>query len=225
MSDLGRRALSQLAVLAAVMALVLFASAGTLRYWQAWAWLTLFFAASAAGTFHLLARDPALLRRRLTAGPAAETERSQRVIMTLATLAFFALLAVSGLDRRFAWSNVPVAVAIAGDALTVAGFAIIFRVYRENSFAAATIAVAADQPLVTTGPYAIVRHPMYAGGLVMLAGMPPALGSWWGLLALAVMLPALVWRLVDEERLLSRRLPGYAEYRAALRWRLLPGIW
>jgi len=105
------------------------------------------------------------------------------------------------------------------------GFFLIFRVYRENTFSAATVEVAAGQRVVATGPYAVVRHPMYASGLLYMLGTPLALGSYWGFVALAAMTPFLLWRLLDEERLLTRDLPGYAEYRRRIRYRLVPLIW
>jgi protein-S-isoprenylcysteine O-methyltransferase Ste14 len=224
MSNLNLKAWLWLIYLALVMALLLFAPAGTLRYWQAWVYLVVFFAISALTTLDLMKNDPALLRRRMRGGPGAEKEASQKIIMLFALIGFDALLVVPALDRRFHWSDMPVPIVIAGDLLTIAGFAIIFLVYRENSFASATIEVAPDQRVIATGPYAIVRHPMYAGALLYLLAMPLALGSWWALLIVATLAPFIVWRLIDEERFLAARLPGYAQYRAKIRWRLIPGI-
>ena len=137
---------------------------------------------------------------------------------------FFALLILPGLDHRCGWSTAPLAVVIAGDVLVAAGFYVVFFVYKENSFSSATIEVAKDQRVIATGPYAIVRHPMYAGGSLLLIGTPLALGSYWGLLAFVAMSPFLLWRIFDEERFLERNLPGYMEYRGKVRWRLIPGI-
>ena len=119
----------------------------------------------------------------------------------------------------------PLAAVVTGDALFVVGFLLIARVYRENTFTSATIGIAEGQRVISSGPYAIVRHPMYASALVYLAGTPLALSSYWGLLALVFMLPFLVWRLVDEEHLLVRELPGYADYRRQIRYRLVPFVW
>jgi protein-S-isoprenylcysteine O-methyltransferase Ste14 len=132
---------------------------------------------------------------------------------------------VPGFDRRFGWSAVPVAVVVAGNALTAVGFALVDRVYRANPYSSATIEISRNQRVVTKGPYAIVRHPMYASALLYLVGMPLALGSWWGLVGLAIMLPFLIWRLLDEERFLAGALPGYRAYEQRVRHRLLPGIW
>jgi len=208
-----------------VMGLVLFISAGTIRYWQAWTYLLLFVGMSAVITLDLLRRDPALLERRLKGGPTAERRPVQRLIMLGASLGFIALLVVPALDRRFQWSVVPIGGILTGDALFALGFAFIWRVYRENTFTAATIEVTAGQRVISTGPYAIVRHPMYASALLYLVGTPLALGSYWGLLALPLMLPFLFWRLIDEERLLARDLPGYTDYQQRVRYRLVPFLW
>jgi protein-S-isoprenylcysteine O-methyltransferase Ste14 len=132
---------------------------------------------------------------------------------------------VPALDHRFAWSRVPIHFVVAGDLLVAAGFVIVFLVFRENSFASAAIEVGAGQKVIETGPYGLVRHPMYAGALVLLAGIPLALGSFWGLLALVPFTGVIAWRLLDEEAFLSRELPGYEAYRGRVRHRLVPGVW
>jgi len=222
---LNARAWLALAILAIVMGLVLFVTAGTVHYWQAWVYLAVFFGISALVTVYLMRRDPALLERRMRGGPTAEPEPSQRIIMWLVSVGFVALLVVPAVDRRFGWSHLPSWVALAGNALTVIGFYLIFLVYRENTYGAATIRVTADQRVISTGPYAVVRHPMYASASLYLIGTPLALGSLWGLVPLVLIVPALIWRLLDEERLLARDLPGYAEYQRRVRYRLLPAIW
>ena len=220
-----RKMFISLAALIVVMAALIFFPAGTLDYWQAWLFLACYFLASLLLSFWLVRHDPALLERRMRGGPFAEGERSQKIIMTLTSLGFVALLVVPGFDRRFGWSRMPAPVAIAGDLLLLAGWFGIFVVFRANSYAAATIQVTAGQKVISTGPYAIVRHPMYAAALLMLLGIPLALGSWWGVLAWAALLPALAWRLTDEERVLLRDLDGYADYRRKVRSRLIPFMW
>ena len=195
------------------------------RYWHAWVYLSLFFALSAVITQDLLRRDPALLQRRMKGGPTAEGRPLQRLIMFGASLGFVSLLVVPALDFRHGWSSVPVTGVVIGDVLFAVGFGFIGRVYRENTYTSATIEVTAGQRVIDTGPYAVVRHPMYASALLYLVGTPLALGSYWGFLGLAFMLPFLVWRLLDEERLLARELPGYAAYQARVRYRLIPGFW
>jgi protein-S-isoprenylcysteine O-methyltransferase Ste14 len=225
MATLKARAWLSLAVLAAVMGLVIFVAAGSLRYWHAWIYLLLFFGLSTIITLDLMRRDPALLERRMKGGPTAERRPQQRLIMLGASLGFIALLVVPALDFRFGWSVVPLGGVVVGDALFVLGFGFIGRVYRENTFTAATIEVAKGQQVISTGPYAVVRHPMYASALLYLLGTPLALGSYWGLVALLGMLPFLIWRLLDEERLLAMELPGYIDYQRKVQFRLVPGVW
>jgi protein-S-isoprenylcysteine O-methyltransferase Ste14 len=225
MSMLHKKAFGGLLFLFLVMASVLFLAAGTLDYWQAWTFLAVYFAASFAITFYLMKKDPKLLQRRMSGGPAAEKLPMQKVIMSFASLGFTGLMVVPPLDHRFAWSHMPAWVVPAGDVLVVLGWLAIFFVFKANTFSSATIELAPGQKVISTGPYALVRHPMYAGGFVMLLGIPIALGSWWGMLVIAAILPALIWRLVDEENFLARNLPGYAEYRSEVRYRLIPRVW
>ena len=225
MKSLGARAWFALAVLAAVMGLLLFVPAGTVHYWQAWVYLAIFTGASALITLDLLRRDRALLERRMSGGPTAEKRPAQKLIMLGTSVGFIALLVVPALDYRFGWSAVPPGGVIAGDLLVAIGFGLIARVYRENTFTSATIEVAENQRVISTGPYAIVRHPMYASGLLYLLGTPLALGSYWGLIPIAALLPFLIWRLFDEERFLAEHLPGYTEYQKRVRYRLVLFVW
>ena len=220
-----RRSIEGMAQLVVAMALCIFLPAWTVRYWQAWLLLAVFFGCTIAITVDLYRRDPALLERRLHAGPAAEKEASQRIIQALASLVFLAVLVVPALDHRFGWTPLPPAAALAGDALVALGFWIVWRVFRENTFTSGAIEVDASQRVIDTGPYAIVRHPMYVGGLLLFLGMPLALGSGVGLLVFVPALFAIVWRLLDEERFLVSNLPGYADYRQRTRYRLLPFLW
>ncbi len=222
---LAARASLSLAALAVAMGLLVFVPAGTVRYWQGWVYLAVFFGASLITTLDLLRRDPALLERRMSGGPTAEQRGTQKVVMLGASAAFIALLVVPALDHRFGWSTIPLGVVVIGDVLVAVGFLFIFRVYRENTFTSATIEIAQNQTVVSTGPYAIVRHPMYASAMLYLIGTPLALGSYWGLLAVAAMVPFLIWRLFDEERMLVANLAGYAEYRRKVSYRLIPYIW
>lgn len=207
------------------ISVLLFVPAGTVHYWQAWIFLTVFGLLGLGITLYLMNTDPGLLQRRTVAGPTAEKEPVQRIIMALASLGFVSILVVSALDHRFGWATVPSYVSIAGDALIVFGYIIIFFVFKQNSFASATIEHSSEQKVVTTGLYALVRHPMYMGGFIYLFGTPLALGSLWGLLVLALMMPALIWRLLEEEKFLVKNLPGYAEYQKKVRRRLVPFIW
>jgi len=211
--------------LIAALGLLLFSPAWTFDYWQAWLYLFVFAASSALITVYLWKKDPKLLERRIDAGPGAEKEKSQKLIQLLASFVFLGAMILPSLDRRFSWSAVPVQVVIAGDVLTVLGFLIVFLVFRENTFTAATIVVTLDQKVVSTGPYAVVRHPMYSGALVMLFGTPLALGSWWGLLMFVAMIFVIAWRARDEERFLVKNLSGYRDYCQTVRYRLVPFAW
>lgn len=217
--------IGQLVVLILVFAAIIFAAAGTFDYWQAWLFLACYFLASVALTVWLARHDPELLKRRMRGGPFAEGERSQKIIMTLTSLGFVAGLVIPGLDRRFGWSEVPPAVSVLADVVHLAGWLGIWFVFRANTYAAATIKVDSGQTVISTGPYALVRHPMYAAALFMILAISVALGSWWGLLVWVAVLPILIWRLLDEERVLLRDLDGYADYRRKVRWRLIPRVW
>ncbi len=224
-SSLVRRSLTAGAILFLVMAALLFGGAGTLAWRQGWLFLLVYFAWAAGVSVWLYRHDPALFARRLSGGPTAEKHPAQRVIMSIASAGFTGLLIVPAFDHRFGWSTAPDWLPLAGNLLFSAGWFAIVLVFRANSFGASTVEVMPGQTVVSTGPYAIVRHPMYAGAMFLLGGMPLALGSWWGLVPLALTLPVLVWRLLDEERLLTRDLPGYATYKDKVRYRLIPGVW
>jgi protein-S-isoprenylcysteine O-methyltransferase Ste14 len=222
---LPAQAFAGLAFLAIVMGLLLFVAAGTVHFVAGWQFLVVFLTCSLAITLYLLKHDPALLARRVKAGPVAEQRPRQRLIQGIASAAFLALLAVPGLDRRFGWTHLGAPLVVVGDAGVVAGFLIVFLAFRENSFASAVIEVGAAQKVIDTGPYARVRHPMYAGALLLVAGIPAALGSLWGLAALVPLAAVIVWRLLDEEVFLTAELPGYIAYCRKVRYRLIPFVW
>ena len=223
--SLNLRAIASVFVLTSIMGMIIVAAAGTIEYWQAWIYLAVSFVVSLLITIYLIRNDPELLKRRMIGGPTREQRKSQRVIMLFTSLAFLALLVVPALDKRFSWSAVPLPVVLLGNLFVIVGFYFIFRVYRENSYASATIEIAKDQKVIDTGPYSLVRHPMYTSALIYLFGTPLALGSYWGLLPFLLVIPFLIWRLKDEEKLLRTELNGYEEYRQKVRHRLVPGLW
>ncbi len=212
-------------MLLVITAAVIFASAWTFDYWQAWTFLVVFFGSAFAITIYLMKADPKLLERRISAGPFNEKEASQKIIQSLAQASFLLVIIFPALDHRFGWSMVPPYVNIAGDVLIIIGFYIVFLTFRENTHASALIEVEADQKVVSTGPYALVRHPMYIGALILLLGMPLALGSSWGVVTLIPITAVIVWRLLDEERFLAKNLLGYAEYENKVKYRLVPFVW
>jgi protein-S-isoprenylcysteine O-methyltransferase Ste14 len=206
------------------IALAIFLSAGTFAYWQAWGYL----AATAVTSIPLaayFAKDPILLENRTRIGPAAEQRKIQKVILTCAAVPFVAAFVVPALDHRFGWSYVPAWLSVAGDLLIIASMWMVYRVFKENSFGAATVEITSNQKVVSTGPYAIVRNPMYSCAVLYFIGLSLALGSYWGFAADFLAVLGLVWRLYDEENFLAQNLPGYPEYQAKVRWHLVPGIY
>jgi protein-S-isoprenylcysteine O-methyltransferase Ste14 len=220
-----RKSLLGLIWLILALGLMLFIPAGTLDFWQAWIYLIIFSISSLLVTLYLMKNDTELLKRRIKAGSKAEKERSQKIIQFFAGFSFMGILIVPGLDHRFRWSDVPLYQVIAGEIFVAIGFFIVFIVFKENTFASATIETAENQTVVSTGPYAIVRHPMYSGALLMLLFTPLALGSYWGVLFVILMIVVIVGRLLEEEKFLSKTLPGYNAYCQKTRFRLIPQIW
>jgi protein-S-isoprenylcysteine O-methyltransferase Ste14 len=223
--DLRRTVLLGLLRLQAILALVIFVPAGSLYYWQGWLFWIVFFACVLVVTLYFVKHDPHLIENRMEAGPTAETEKTQKIIQAFTGVLAAALVIVSALDHRFQWSRVPATIILMSELLIVCGFAIVFEVFKENSFAASTIKVEAEQRVIATGLYGWVRHPMYVGGALMILAAPLALGSLWALLIAVALNTGIVVRLLDEERYLSANLPGYEAYRHQVRYRLIPLLW
>ena len=222
---LTRKALLGSAWLLLVLWMLLFIPAGSLHFWQAWVFWALFSVSVLLITMYFLRRDPALIERRLRAGPSAEKQTSQKIIQALASLFFVLGFVVAALDHRFHWSDVPPLLCIVGDLFVVIGFAVVFLAFRENTFASAVIEVNQGQRVVSTGVYRFVRHPMYSGAILMQAFTPFALGSFWALLSVPLMLLIIVWRLVNEEKFLESHLSEYDAYRRNTSHRLIPFVW
>lgn len=206
-------------------AAVLFWPAGTFDYWQAWLFLAVFLATTIVPSIYLAVRYPEALARRMKAGPTAETRPAQRIIMTLTLTLVVATFVLSALDHRFGWSSVPAWLVLVGAVLVAVGLSIAQLVVVQNNYAAATIQVEAGQPVVSTGLYALVRHPMYAGAAIMMVGTPLCLDSLWGLLGVLASAPVIAARIRDEEAMLAEELPGYRDYMAKVRFRLCPYLW
>jgi len=225
MNNLAIKAFLGLFQLVLILAVMLFAPAWSFQYWQAWIFLLVFSISVFLITIYFLKNDPKLLESRTQAGPVAEQQKRQKIIQSLASLFFILPFVISSLDHRFGGSQVPTPLVIVGDLLVVLGLWIVFQVFRENTFTSATIEVQEEQRVISTGPYALVRHPMYAGAFIMLLGIPLALGSWWAFVPVILLYAAIVWRLLEEEKFLDGSLPGYREYRQRVRYRLIPFIW
>jgi protein-S-isoprenylcysteine O-methyltransferase Ste14 len=207
-----------------VLLALLFIPAGTLKYWQGWAYVAVAIIASGAYTVYLAKHDPALLKRRTEAGISHEKEPAQKVIIFCLFTAFIALIVLPPIDFRFGWSSVPWYASVLGDVLVIASFYVFYLISKVNTYAAANVRVEEGQTVISTGMYGFVRHPMYFGALLLIVGTPLALGSWWSLLLAPLFLPILYFRIANEEKVLLRDLPGYAEYRQKVRYRLIPGL-
>jgi protein-S-isoprenylcysteine O-methyltransferase Ste14 len=224
MKNLGKGLLSAILGLVSFW-LTLFLPAGTFHYWQGWVFLAVFAISSWIPSIYLMRKNPAALERRMHAGPLAETRPLERIVISVLFICFPAMLIISAFDYRLGWSSVPTSVSVIGDVLVAVGMGVAMLVVIQNGYAAANITVEADQPLVSTGLYGLVRHPMYTGSVIMMVGAPLALGSYWALILVVPALFVLALRIRDEEDLLSHQLSGYREYTQQVRYRLVPYVW
>lgn len=219
---LARRAVAYYAAALVVMAAMFFGPAGTFDYWQAWLYLAVLFAIVAVFGTYLIRREPELLARRLR---TREREATQQRVIQVSIVLFVLAFLLPGLDRRFGWSAVPPALVVGANAGIVIAYVLFARVLLANRYASRVIEVEAGQSLATTGPYAVVRHPMYVATLTIWLLSPIALGSWWAALAMVPIIPLIAVRIRNEEAVLRRDLAGYADYQAKVRYRLIPGVW
>jgi protein-S-isoprenylcysteine O-methyltransferase Ste14 len=210
---------------ALAMLALIFIPAGTLQYWQGWAYVTVFAICSGAYTVYLAKHDPALLKRRTQAGISHEKEFIQKIVMALLFTACIILIVLPPLDVRFGWSLMPWQVSIMGDTLVAFSFYVFYLASKVNTFAAANVRVEKGQKVISRGVYGFIRHPMYFGAFFLFIGTPLALGSWWTLLLFPVFIPILVARILNEENVLVRDLPDYVEYTHKVRYRLIPSVW
>ena len=205
-----------------VMLAMFFLPAGHLAYWEAWVYLAIIFVSMLAFSIYFLKNDPELLERRMRSN---EKETEQRLIVGIMTVCFFFTFLIPGFDQRFGWSGVPIVVVMIADMVVLLGYGFVFLVLKENSYASRIIEVEKDQQVISSGPYAMVRHPMYLGVALMLLFTPLALGSYWAIIPAILMIFVLVPRILNEEKVLERDLDGYREYMHKVRYRLIPGIW
>jgi protein-S-isoprenylcysteine O-methyltransferase Ste14 len=201
-----------------------FIPAGTLNYWQGWLYVATWMIVGSAYTAYVAKQDPALLNRRTEGGVKHEKEPAQKIIILFLYAAFILLVTLPPLDFSLGWSRTPWYASVLGDVLIAVSFYVFYLVSKVNTYAAANVRVEAGQKVVSTGVYGIVRHPMYSGALLMFAGTPVALGSWWSLLLVPLFVPILYFRIANEEKVLKRDLRGYEEYTHKVRYRLIPGI-
>jgi protein-S-isoprenylcysteine O-methyltransferase Ste14 len=207
---------------AVIIGILLFIPAGSIGYWQAWVYCGVLFIPIIGVCAYFLKKNPALLERRLG---MKEKERSQKLFAKLSLTVFLIAWVLPGLDYRFKWSSVQFAVVIVADFTVLCGYILCFFTFKENEYASRIIEVEKGQKVISTGPYASIRHPLYLAGIIIYLLSPLALGSWWGFLA-ALPLPALlVFRILKEEELLKKELPGYEEYMRKVKYRLIPFVW
>lgn len=222
---LALQALASAALGVVFFALLLCVPAGTIHYWQAWVFIAVFMIATMGPSMYLAIKHPDTLARRMHGGPTAETRPVQKLIMWAVLASVVATGVVSALDWRFGWSHVPTAVVVLGNVVVGASLVAAQWVVIQNNFAGASITVETGQPVISTGLYGIVRHPMYICALIMMLATPLALGSYWGLVPVLAAAPALMARIFDEEKMLRAELPGYVAYTEKVRYRLLPYVW
>ena len=205
-----------------VFGALLFIPAGTFKFWQGWAYLMVWFVPTLFVFGYFCKHDPQLIERRLQ---RKEKVHEQKLIMKFAFVTCLIGYLLPGLDHRFGWSHLPLWLTILSQAFVLGGWLMVFWVLKANSFAAATIRVEPDQKVISSGPYRIVRHPMYLGASVMFLFAPLALGSYFALPVFALFIPIIVFRLLNEGKVLRQELPGYAEYCLHTRFRLVPLFW
>jgi protein-S-isoprenylcysteine O-methyltransferase Ste14 len=199
-----------------------FLPAGTWTYWEAWVYLAIVFIPMVLALIYFIKKFPEVLERRMR---MREKESGQKLIAKLFFLYFLLIFLLPGFDKRFGWSDSPVGVVIVADILVLVGYGFIVLVVRVNQYASRIIEVEQGHQIITHGPYAIVRHPMYAGGLLLYLFSPMALGSYWAMIPALLIIPLLVARILNEEKVLVRDLDGYEEYLQSTKYRLIPGLW
>ena len=205
-----------------VIACLFFVPAGTLSYWEAWIYMGILFGSTLLIGGYLFLKDPELLERRMR---TRETARPQQTIIAVFILLLLVLFLVPGIDHRYGWSQTPSALILLADAIILLGFLLFVLTIRENRFASRVIEVQEGQAVVSTGPYALVRHPMYLAMGLVLGFSPLALGSLWGLIPSVFVPLLLAQRIAHEEQVLKVSLPGYEEYTQRVRFRMIPFIW
>lgn len=205
-----------------VLGLIFFLPAGTVFYWEAWVYLVLLFTPMFIVMQYLLKNDPALLERRMR---TREKASEQSLIIKLSYVYFIVTFLLPGFDKRFGWSDTPVWLIIIADIIVLAGYISVIFVFRENSYASRTVEVDEDQMVIDTGPYAVVRHPMYSGLTALYVISPLALGSYWTLIVSVLIIPIIVARILSEEKILATELTGYMEYQKKVKYRLYPLVW
>ena len=221
-AKLSRKIFFFLFLIVVLYSILFFIPAGTFDYWQAWMYLILLILMMSAMSIFLIKTDPELLQRRMQ---YSERRKEQKRLIFWSYPLFVLIFIMPGFDQRFGWSNLSPVISIFAEVLVVIAYGFVALVFRENSYTSRIIEVAPDQKVIDTGPYALMRHPMYVGMLLMYFATPLALGSWVAFLVAPLMIPVIVIRIKDEEKTLLEELPGYREYTQKVKYRLIPGVW
>ncbi|GAK53433.1 isoprenylcysteine carboxyl methyltransferase [Candidatus Moduliflexus flocculans] len=221
-SELIKLVGSRLIIGIPVLLLILFLPAGTFAYWEAWIYLTILLIPMSIVMFYFLKKAPEFLARRMK---FKEKEVEQKLIIKLSFIPFLLAFILPGIDKRLGWSNVPITIIVIAEILVFLGYIFVFLVFKENQFASRVIEVAKGQIVIQSGPYRLVRHPMYMGSIVMYIASPLALGSYWAIIPAIFIIPIFIARIINEESVLTKELEGYSDYKLKTRYRLIPGIW
>jgi protein-S-isoprenylcysteine O-methyltransferase Ste14 len=222
MKSLIKKIIIRFSLFPVLLGFLILLPAWTLCYWQFYVYITILVIPMIFVLLYFLRNDPQFLERRTR---TKEKEKQQVIIQITFSFIFLSGFIISGLDQRFGWSNVPIIIVLLADVVILLGYLIIFFVFKQNSYASRIVEVDKNQKVISTGLYGIVRHPMYMGVLIMFIPTPAALGSYWGLMPMATIPLAIVFRIMNEESVLREDLPGYKEYCQKTRYRLIPLIW
>ena len=221
-SELIKLVGSRLLIGIPALLLILFLPAGTFAYWEAWIYLAILLIPMSLVMFYFLKKAPELLARRMK---LKEKEVEQKLIIKLAFILFLLAFILPGIDKRFGWSNIPITIIVVAEIFVFIGYILFFLVLKENQFASRVIEVEKGQKVIQSGPYRLVRHPMYMGSILMYVASPLALGSYWAIIPAIFIIPIFIARIINEESILTKELEGYSEYKLKTRYRLIPGIW
>lgn len=222
MKSLIRKIIIRFSLLPVLIGLLILIPSGTFSYWQAYLYLAVILIPMMFVILFFIKNDPHFLERRIR---TIEKEKQQKIIQLTFSFFFFSGYIISGFDRRFGWSDIPTNIVVCADIAVLMGYILVFFVFKQNSYASRIVEVEKNQKVITDGLYSYVRHPMYLGIIIMYIPTPIALGSYWGMIPMATVPVALVFRILNEEKVLCNELDGYKEYCQKTRYRLIPFIW
>ena len=222
MQKLKVKALKMFGLAPIILGVIFFVPAGSFRFWEAWLYSVVIIIPMIFVVVYFLKNDPQLLESRMK---HKEKELQQKKIVIIGNILFFIAMILPGLDYRFGLSDIPAVIVFSSDAMVLAGIFIYFLVLKENSYASRIIEVQEGQKVISTGPYSVVRHPMYSAVCIIYLFTPIALGSYWAIIPMLLIIPIIVLRILNEEETLKKDLPGYTEYVTKTRYRLIPFIW